>query len=157
MSGQVFSSPAPEFVSSKTLWCLPVQLAEVVHRVFREKSGNLYLDQLVKVGIAGGGVDLLLLPPGVDQVSPGAKFAVETAGARRVLATDLKLAGAFHQAVSHPGLVGRIIGRKRSRGQVKGVAVRDTVAGVDPVVAGRQQQAGKEQNPSHHRSVRHAL
>jgi len=64
-------------------------------------------------------------------MAPRPEFTVETARPCRILATDLELAGALHQAVGHPALEGRVIVGESAGREVEGVAIRDAVAGID--------------------------
>jgi len=74
--------------------------------------------------------------PGVDKVASGLEFAFKTACPGRIIASNLKLAGAFHQAVGNPALVGRVVIAESAGGEVERVAISDAVAGIDFAAAG---------------------
>lgn len=110
--------------------------------VFAEEASLLYLGQCVQIFVGNLLILLLFLQPRVNQVAPGSEFAVKTACPGRILAPNLKLAGAFHQAVGHPALVGRIVIAESTGREVEGIAIRDAVAGIDFAAAGDK---GEEQ------------
>ncbi len=111
-------------------------LAKEACCVFAEEAGLLYLGQYIQVFVGNLLILLLFLQPRVNQVAPGSEFAVKTAGPGRILAANLKLTGALHQAVSHPALERRVVIAESTGREVEGVAISDPVAGIDFAAAG---------------------
>lgn len=136
MTAQVLLSPRLKFGDSQALGQFPVFFAEIPCRVFGEKAGLLNDAQGAEIFIRNRLILLLFFVPGVDQVFSGNKFALETAGARRIIAADLELAGAFHQAVCYPALKRRVIVNESAGRKIERIAVRNPVTGVDFASAG---------------------
>ena len=111
-------------------------LAEEADGVFAEETGLLNLAQSVQVIIHNVLILLALLLPGINKMASRLEFTLKTARPGRILVANLKLAGAFHQAVGHPALEGRVIVAESARCEVEGIAVRNPVTGVDFAAAG---------------------
>ena len=140
MATQVVLAPGPKFADPKTLGQLPVLFAEVSVGVFGQKPGGLNFTEIIEVGIANPLILRAFFFPGVNQVAPGSEFAIKTAGAGRIFAAYLKLAGAFHQAVCHPALEGRVIVAERAGREVEGIAICNAVTGVDTATRSNQRK-----------------
>ena len=111
-------------------------LAKEAGGVFAEEAGVLHSGQYIQVFIGNFLILLLFFQPRINQMTPRPEFAVETASPGRILAANLELASAFHQAVGHPALEGRVVIAEGAGCEVKGVAIRDPVAGIDFAAAG---------------------
>ena len=111
-------------------------LAEEADGVFAEETGLLNLAQSIQVIIRNILILLPLLLPGINKMASCLEFALKTARPGWIVAANLELAGAFHQAVRHPALEGRVIVGESAGCEVEGIAVRNPVTGVDFAAAG---------------------
>ena len=93
--------------------------------------------------------------PGIDEVASGLEFALKTVRPRRIFATNLKLARAFHQAVRHPALESRVVIGESAGREVEGIAIRDPVAGIDFAAAGDKGEEHKKAKKPHDCTIRH--
>ena len=143
MATEVFLSPGPKFVNPKALGQLPVLLAEETRRVFGEETGVANAAQSIQIVICNILFLLVFLLPGADQMAPRLEFALETAGASRIVAANLKLTGTFHQTVGDPALVGRVVIGHGAGRQIERVTVRDAVPRVNLAAAGDKWQEQK--------------
>jgi len=125
-------------------------------RVFGEKAGVLHLAEYTQVLIHNFLIFLMFLFPRVDQMPPRRQFAVETAGSSRIVTPYLELTGAFHQAVGHPALIGRIIINECAGCQIERVAVRDTVTRIDLATGGGKREKQQQNRKSHNCRIRHS-
>ena len=136
MATKVLLSPTPELGNPEAFRKQPVLLAKEVGGVFAKEAGGLYCGQYVQVIIGNLLILLLFLGPRIDQMASRPEFAVKTARPRWIFSANLELAGAFHQAVGHPALEGRIVVVEGTGCEVEGIPIRDAVTRIDFAATG---------------------
>lgn len=128
--------------------------AKESRRVLAEETRLLYIAQCIKIFVGNSMIFGPFFLPGIDEMAARDIFTVKTVRPGRILAPNLKLTGAFHQAVGHPALVGRVIIGERTGREVEGVAIRDPVAGIDFAAAGDKGEEHQKAKKPHICSIR---
>ncbi len=130
-------------------------LAEEADGVFAEETGLLNLAQSIQILIRNRRILKEFLLPGINEMASRLEFTVETARPRRIIAANLELAGAFHQAVGHPTLESRVVIGEGAGRKVEDIAVRHTIARIDFAAASDKWEKQQKAIKPHVRSIRH--